>query len=539
MLGGNNFIELKDGKGKAGRPPVYVEAYVPLVGASGTIGVVEVYVDMTEGAGQIQSSFLLVGALVGGVVLLLGSALALQVWRRGAERRRMDERVHYLARHDVLSGALNRASFEDALQQTVWRAEQGGPGFSVLCIDLNGFKDINDAHGHAAGDDVLRQVADRLRNICRQGDLVARLGGDEFAVLQTAVGDAEDMARFGQRVVDALREPYDVVGRTVNCGGSVGAARFGTDATDVNELMHRADVAMYRAKTSGGGFSFYDASLDASLEARRQLARDLKEALAQGALSLDYQPIFGHGDQALLGYEALMRWRHPTRGAIPPSEFIPLAETCGHIETMGAWALQQACAEAARWPEPLTVSVNLSAAQFRGQRPLIDVVASALADSGLAPNRLVLEITESLLMSNAEQVLQTLNALSALGVQVAMDDFGTGYSSLAYLWRFPFDKIKIDRAFTQGLEQGGKVALIVRSIVTLAHSMGLRVNAEGVETHEQRTKLEALGCDELQGFLLGRPVAPQTLDHARRAVHTPRVPAPPELKSIHTQPAEL
>jgi diguanylate cyclase (GGDEF)-like protein len=542
VLGGRNHIELKDGRGKKNRPLLYTEAYVPVLVAGQVIGVVEVYVDSTAQAARIRTAFAEVGVIVGGALLLLGAALAAMWHKRLRERRRSESRVRYLAKHDVLSGALNRASFNEALQEAAWRHEQGGPAFAVLCIDLDRFKEVNDSLGHAAGDSVLREATHRLQGLVRHGDVLARLGGDEFAILQSDVAHAEDVRTLGQRVVEALARPHDVAGRRVLCGSSVGAARFGIDAKSVEDLLHKADVAMYRAKTDGRGrFSFYDHELDRQLEERRDLARELREAIAEGHLSMHYQALHAADGTTLLGYEALMRWRHPQRGMVPPATFIPLAESTGLIEQLGRWALERSCAEAATWPAPLTVSVNLSAAQFRGELDLVQVVTRALDTSGLSADRLVLEITESLLMSDTESVVATLTKLSALGVSIAMDDFGTGYSSLAYLWRFPFDKVKIDRAFTQGLGDDKKVALIVRSIVSLAHSLGIRVNAEGVETEPQAHLLRKMGCDELQGFLLGRPAPAAALVHDRATLTAPAVPEPSatDFAALETQPMPL
>ncbi|MBI5719683.1 MAG: bifunctional diguanylate cyclase/phosphodiesterase [Burkholderiales bacterium] len=540
VLGGANFIETKSGRGKPDRPEVFVEAYVPVLQGRQVVGVVEVYVDQTATAARVRSAFLRVGAVVAGLLMLLGGVLAAQVWQRQAERRRAAERLRYLAEHDVLSGALNRTSFHQALQRAAWRHEKGGPGFAVLCIDLDRFKDVNDSLGHVAGDTVLCAATERLRGLLRHGDLVARLGGDEFAVLQSAVLGPDDVERLAARIVEALALPYEVGGQRVSAGASVGAARFGVDAGTVADLMHKADVAVYRAKSGGRGrFSFYDAGLDQRLADRRNLARDLRQALKDEVVSMHFQPLFRADGRTLLGYEALMRWHHPQRGAVPPTEFIALAEETGLIEGLGEWGLRRACKEAAGWPAPLTVSVNLSAAQFHGERDLVEVVAAALKATALPARRLVLEITESLLLSHTDDALRTLTALAKMGVQIAMDDFGTGYSSLAYLWRFPFDKIKIDRAFTQGLGDDERVALIVRSIITLAHSMGIRVNAEGVETGPQLEQLRRLGCDEIQGFLLGRPAPPERLSHDGTSHLALLQPPRPELEDIQTQSVPL
>jgi len=433
-------------------------------------------------------------------------ALCVVFWRQHwRAERTAAEQVRFLAHHDALSGLLNRTSFQQAMQQSVQAGREGGHAFAVLCIDLDHFKEINDTLGHAAGDAVLRETASRLQEVTRQGDRVARLGGDEFAILQAHVTQSEDVGHLANRIVQALSEPYDVSGQTLICGGSVGAAIYGVDGLAPEELLHRADLALYRAKAAGrGAFSFYDAAMDLQLQERRHLTRDLRAALARDELTLHFQPLFESDGRTIAGYEALLRWQHPKRGNIPPVVFIPLAEETGMIDALGRWVLKRACAEAALWAAPLTVAVNLSAVQFR-RGDLVQVVTEALAEADLPATRLELEITESLLMGNTEPVIEALRALSELGVRIAMDDFGTGYSSLAYLWRFPFHKVKIDRAFTQHLASDPKVGLIVKSIITLAHSLDIRVNAEGVETSEQMSALQAHGCDELQGFLLGRP----------------------------------
>ncbi len=519
VLGGNNYIELADGREKPDRPDLYSEAYVPLMGPDGILGVIEVYVDQSARQQRIASAFTRVAATVVGLLLLAGLGIAWQSWQRLTDRRRDEEKIRYLAEHDVLSGALNRASFESVLNATAQAAGVSGEAFAIHCIDLDRFKEVNDTLGHSAGDEVLREVAARLNALHRPGDVLARLGGDEFAVLQATQNSPRDVEAHGRRIVEALARPMDIAGSRVPCGASVGAACFGIDATEINDLLHKADLAMYRSKTSGRGrFSFYDEALDSELEERRLLAIDLRTALADNALSLHYQPLFDATDSdSAVGFEALMRWTHPVHGNVPPSVFIPLAEECGQIVTLGTWAIEQACHDAVQWTDATHVAVNLSPAQFRADAPdVVAVVARVLESTGLAAERLELEITESLLISDPEKVLDSLNRLSSLGVRIAMDDFGTGYSSLSYLWRFPFNKVKIDRAFVKELEGEDKVSLIVASIVTLAHSLGMRVNAEGVETESQREALRKLGCDELQGFLLGRPAPLEASDEVDR-----------------------
>ncbi|MEW6703361.1 MAG: bifunctional diguanylate cyclase/phosphodiesterase [Pseudomonadota bacterium] len=512
---------------RADRPPVYSEAYVAVQRAGRVLGAVEVYVDQTARAQRIDAAFRKVALAVTLALTALGAFGAWHWGRRARREREAEERMRYLAQHDVLTGTLNRARFREALERAEARAREGGAGFAVLSIDIHGFKDVNDTLGHAAGDELLRAVALRLRDTVRELDLVARLGGDEFAVLQAGVAAPEEVSRLGQRIVDALGLPYEIAGQPLHAAASVGAALYGHDGSGHDELLHKADQALRRAKASRrASFSFYDAVLDEKLQGRRAIVRDLRHALYAGELHLHFQPLYERDGATLGGYEALVRWHHPQRGPVSPAEFIPLAEESGLIEDLGTWVLARACEVAATWPPSLSLSVNLSAAQFRRGDELVGVVGACLEAAGLPAHRLELEITESLLMGNTEAVVQTLHRLTATGVRIVMDDFGTGYSSLAYLWRFPFDKVKIDRAFTQHLGQDPKVDLIVRSIVSLAHSLNIRVNAEGVETPAQMRCLQDHGCDELQGFLLGRPSPAAQLRHegAPEEASAPRLP---------------
>ncbi len=496
-----------------GRVQHFSVALVPLRDARGSYGLFEVYVDQTERAEALEGAFMALCVMVVVLTLSLSGVAAWRGWQRLRRELRTEERVRYLASHDALSGTLNRTSFLEALEATAWRHQGGGPAFAVLAIDLDRFKDVNDGHGHAAGDEVLRLVGERLRTLLRAGDAVARLGGDEFAVMQCGVQQPQDVARLAQRIVDLLGEPFPVGEAQMRLGGSVGAALYDASVADVATLLKHADTALYQAKADGRGcFRFYDPGIDSAMEQRRELARDLRLALEAGQLHLAFQALYDADGRTLHGYEALMRWNHPRLGAVSPTVFIPLAEEGGLIGEMGAWALREACREAAAWPASLCVAVNLSPAQFR-HGDLLATVQQALADSRLAPSRLELEITESLLISNTQQVLAILNQLSALGVRVAMDDFGTGYSSLAYLWRFPFDRIKIDRAFVKDIADDARVDLIVKSIIELAHALRIRVTGEGVETREQLHALARHGCDEVQGFLLARPAPAATLQH--------------------------
>jgi diguanylate cyclase (GGDEF)-like protein len=517
VLRGASYIVLKR-QNRPDLPAVYSEAYVPVLRDGRVLGVVEVYVDQVERAASADLAFARVAGSVAALLMLLMAVAGAQLWRRQRQQRRAEAHMSYLAHHDVLSGVLNRTSFHEALQHAGWRRKEGGPGFALLRIDLDDFKDVADSMGHAAADEVLRQTAHRLSQTVRHGDHVARLGGGELAILQTGVSSSTDVSTLAERIVTALATPYDVTGGRVHCAGKVGAAIHGVDATEDEDLLRKADLALYRAKSAGRSpFSFYDATMDEQFQARRMLTHDLRDAIGSDQISLAYQPLYANGGKTLTGYEALLRWQHPVRGNVGTAEFIPLAEEAGLIDVLGRWVLQRACIDAASWPSTLSVAVNLSAAQFR-HGDLVVVVAGALKASGLAADRLELEITESLMMRNTEQILDTLHALSAMGIRIAMDDFGTGYSSLAYLWRFPFDKVKIARAFTQNLGSDPKVNLIVRSIISLAHSLDIRVNAGGVETPSQMAALQQHGCDELQGFLLGRPSPVKGLPHEHGVV---------------------
>lgn len=524
---------------RPGLPAVYSETYVPLLQDGKVLGVVQVHVDQVEYAESIRQGVQRgLGAILLFALVMLAFGLY-HLWLRMGQQRGAHARVRYMAHHDALSGALNRASFTEVLEQAAWRRGEGGPSFSLLCIDLDRFKEVNDSLGHAAGDEVLRLATQRLNDAVREGDKVARLGGDEFAILLLGVASVEAVTPLAQRVVQALAQPFEVADQRVRCGGSVGIAIHGLDATDPDDLLGKADLALYRAKANGRGtFSFYDVAMDRQMQARRELTRDLRGAIAGDQLALFYQPLYSNDGVTLIGYEALLRWQHPTLGSVPPTEFIPLAEETGLIESIGQWVLNRACLDAVTWPDPLTVAVNLSAAQFTSG-DLVGTVTQALADSGLDAQRLELEITESLLMNNTEDVMATLRALADMGVPIAMDDFGTGYSSLAYLWRFPFDKVKIDRAFTHNLGHDAKVGLIVRSIITLAHSLDIRVNAEGVETPSQMAVLQEHGCDELQGFLLGRPRPAVGLTHKGRvrpdSAHGPLHERPPARGSLFAE----
>ncbi len=422
-----------------------------------------------------------------------------------------EQRLNYLAHHDGLTGLFNRATLEERLAWEIAHLGERG-NFALLYLDLDGFKPVNDLHGHRAGDAVLALVAERLRAATRAGDTVARIGGDEFVILQG--GHAETAqpaaaAALAQRLLEALAAPFAVGEQSVRVGASIGIAVAPADGSTAETLLRSADTALYQAKGGGrGGYCFFEPEMDRRLKARRVLERDLRLAVGSAQISVQYQPIFDGAERRLAGFEALMRWNHPERGAVAPAEFIPLAEETGLILPLGLHVLETACREAAGWPGDCPVAVNLSPVQFRDP-DLTRTVAAILERTGLPPHRLELEVTEGFLIERPEQARTTLLGLRALGVGIALDDFGTGYSSLSYLSRFPFDRIKIDRSFVRGLEQDRDAAAIVRAIVGLGHSLRMAVTAEGVETDQQLVLLGREGCDRIQGFLLGRPMPPE------------------------------
>src|SRR5450631_2261471 len=420
------------------------------------------------------------------------------------EEKLAEERIAHAAYVDDLTGLPNRKVFCQQLEQELKRVHRGEQ-LALLYLDLDYLKQVNDTLGHPVGDKLLNGVADRLRSCVRDIDLVARLGGDEFAIIQKLLDKPSDAATLAMRVRDAIREPFDLDGHSVTVDISVGISIAPNDATELDELMKTADIALYEAKNTGRGtYRFYGLEMSARLQARDKLERDLQNAFANGEFELFYQPIVSLDDDKITSFEALLRWNHPERGPVSPAEFVPVAEDMGLIIPLGEWVLRTACAEAAAWPDDIGVSVNVSSVQLTNKN-LIEVVVGALASSGIRPNRLEIEITESVLIQNTTENLATLRSLHDLGVRFAMDDFGTGYSSLSYLLSFPFHKIKIDRCFIAALSNNSESHAIVRAITDLARSLKLRVTAEGVETEQQLQQVRLLGCTEMQGYLLSPP----------------------------------
>ena len=422
------------------------------------------------------------------------------------DRRNADARLEHMAHYDALTDLPNRLLFHDRLERALTHARRGR-GLALICLDLDHFKTINDTLGHPVGDALLQSVARRLLERARETDTVARLGGDEFAVIQTAVERPAEAAAFAARLLEAMETSFDIAGHQIVIGTSIGIAIAPQDGSDSAELLKNADLAMYRAKADGRGvFRLFQTEMDAEMQARRVMELDLRQALPAGQFKLFYQPLVELPAGRVTGFEALLRWHHPVRGLIAPAEFIPLSEEIGAIVPIGEWVLQQACLTAATWPGTLKVSVNLSAAQFKGQHNLVGMVADALHASGLSPERLELEITETVMLHDTVATLKTLHHLRELGVRIAMDDFGTGYSSLSYLRRFTFDRIKIDQSFIRELGHQPDCVAIVRAVIGLSQELGIATTAEGVETRDQLRLLAEAGCCTIQGYLFSPPV---------------------------------
>ncbi|MBV9756613.1 MAG: EAL domain-containing protein [Alphaproteobacteria bacterium] len=448
---------------------------------------------------------------LGVTVAIVSSAILLFSLLGTALDQYLESKVRHLAYHDALTGLPNRLLFNERLSQGIEFAKRTKTGVAVMCLDLDKFKAVNDLLGHECGDALLTELGRRLQRDLRSIDTVARLGGDEFAIVQPLVKDERSSAALAERIVRGFAVPFEVNGHQVGAGVSIGIACYPKDGETGAALLKHADAALYRAKGTDNRVCFFERGMELRIQERRELENDLRLAVQRGEMQLHYQPQFACDRGELIGFEALLRWSHPVRGFIPPERFLPIAEESGAINAIGAWVLQTACAEAVRWREPLRVAVNLSPMQFR---PCIDLgatIAEVLQATGLAPARLEVEITERVLNADCGRALRALRALHDIGVQISLDDFGTGCSSLSYLWRFPFDRIKIDHAFVHALGNDARATSIVSAMLGLAHELKLGVTAEGVETAEQLQMLREIGCDQAQGYLLGRPAPPDRL----------------------------
>jgi diguanylate cyclase (GGDEF)-like protein len=428
------------------------------------------------------------------------------------KRWEAEAHVARLASEDPLTGLPNRRVFRSKLDQMSRLAHPAAmtgeekSDFAVLFLDLDRFKVINDTLGHRIGDLLLQEVAKRLKLALRATDMLARLGGDEFAIVVPSFATRTALEVLANGLIVAVAQPYEIDGYRIRSGVSIGIAIGPQDGRNVDDLLMAADLALYSVKAGHRGtYKFYEPSMNKELNDRRQIETDLREAIDRNELELHYQPILNVKSNKITGFEALARWRHPVKGLVPPALFIPVAEDSGLILPLGEWALREACRKAAQWPDDMHVAVNLSPMQFTVPN-LLQTVESILSETGLAPNRLELEITERIFMENNDNTLSTLRRLKELGVRISLDDFGTGYSSLSYLRSFPFDKIKVDRAFVSDLKDSTDHIVIVQAVVSIARALGMTTTAEGVETEDQHQFLSTLGCDEVQGYLFSAPV---------------------------------
>ncbi|MEA2805624.1 MAG: hypothetical protein QOE49_5719 [Rhodospirillaceae bacterium] len=444
------------------------------------------------------------------------------------ERSLAEGKIFHMARHDALTELPNRRLFHEELEHALQHAD-AGESVAVLYLDIDNFKNVNDTLGHPVGDELLKQIAGRLRVAVRVADTVARLGGDEFAIIQNRLVQPVNATDLAVRIVELIGEPYLIDGHQIVVGTSIGIALSPLDGNEAHQLLKNADLALYRAKAEGRGtHRYFEVEMDARVKQRHAVEKDLRRALAMGEFELFYQPFIKIASEEIAGFEALLRWKHPERGMIAPNDFIPTAEETGMIIPIGEWVMRTACNEAATWPRQVTIAVNLSPVQITS-RNLVAVVKSALAESGLSASCLELEITETVMLQDDEKTMRVLNELHDLGVRISMDDFGTGYSSLSLLRKFPFDKIKIDRSFVSEMADRDDSLAIIRAVSAIGVSLGMLTTAEGVETRDQFELVKKEGCTEAQGYLFSRP-KPAGEIAALFAENTRRVGARAELK---------
>jgi diguanylate cyclase (GGDEF)-like protein len=427
------------------------------------------------------------------------------------ERKQAEDRIAHMARFDELTGLPNRNLFRERIAGALDRIRRRDGVMAMHLIDLDHFKSVNDTLGHPVGDLLLKAIGQRLEAVVRRGDTVARLGGDEFVVLQSRLTRAEETGRTAERLLQALSAPLNIEGHRVHITASIGVALAPHDGLDPDELLKKSDMALYAAKADGRGvFRFFEPAMDAAAQARRTLEMDLRNALGRGEMEVYFQPLVDLGTERICACEALLRWHHPERGLISPAEFIPIAEETSLIIQLGEWVLNQACAEAKKWPADVRVAVNLSPTQFKdGNLPT--AVVTALARSRLAPGRLELEITETVLLQDSHATMRAMRQLQTLGVRMSLDDFGTGYSSLSYLRKFPFQKIKIDGSFVRDLGADDGSIAIIRAVAGMGADLGMDITVEGIETEEQLRLVKAEGCTEAQGYFLGRPMPAEAI----------------------------
>ena len=490
-----------------GEPEIMAEAYLPVMHDGHRVGIASVYTNQTELAEALKDQFTLISLIIAAVSAIGFAIPSFAAIRQMDKLRKANVRIQYLARHDVLTGLPNRMNCEEQFEAELLRCRTLNAPAAIHYIDVDYFKEINDRHGHAVGDKVLRAFAARLRDVLGEKGVASRFGGDEFVVLQSGFTLTEELMKAIEGLVAALDRPFEINGTTMIVTSSIGTALYPVDGATTLELLANADTALYVVKTGGrNGQSFFNAELRERKNQRSEIEELVRAHAAARNFELHFQPLYHLKSKRLKGFEALLRMRGRDGAYVSPTDFIPVAEDIGLIDEIGSWVLQEACRYAVAWPRHLQVSVNLSAVQFR-RKSVIPAVEKALAASGLPAQQLLLEVTESLLMTDIEGVLEQLATLKQLGITLAMDDFGTGFSSLSYMMRFPFDRIKIDRSFVTQLNANDeKAQKVVQSIVALSHTMDMSVTAEGVETQSQAETLQAMKCDDVQGFLYSKSV---------------------------------
>jgi diguanylate cyclase (GGDEF)-like protein len=517
------LLHLKDMPVRVGMPATHLLRHSIRAGNHRTKSIKKVFTDLAQGLAQdrfdqVQTSpdgdrTIAVSRRImsgGGSVVILEDV---------TESKRAQERITHLAKYDDLTGLANRNQFRERINGMLAAMHKRKNHVAIHLIDLDRFKTINDTLGHPIGDKLLKEVASRLKTVIRPGDMITRFGGDEFVVLQIGTERYQDAKWLAERLARTLKDPFDIDGHRIDIGASIGIAMAPMDGVDADQLLKKADMALYAAKNGGGGdHRFFALEMEEAAQERRALELDLREALTSEQFDLYFQPLVDLRSGRVTTCEALMRWRHPRRGMVPPSIFIPIAEETGLIITLGEWALQRACYEAAKWPKSVKVAVNLSPVQFRDRGLALQVV-SALAKSGLPAQRLELEVTERLLLEDSDGTLTVMEQLKNLGVSISLDDFGTGYSSLNYLRKFPFQKIKIDQSFIAGLGEERDAQAIIGAVAGLGASLDKTVVAEGIETEEQLKQVKMHGCHEGQGHFFGEPM-PADIIQARLEAST-------------------
>jgi diguanylate cyclase (GGDEF)-like protein len=514
ILAGSVFVEAGEGT-LPENPAYFAEAYLPIRSQRALLGFIEVYVDQTAKASLYQETFLAVAIMVALLVLVAGGVPMSMVYYKMRDHRKAEAVAKFLARHDHLTGLANRKELSDAGRLALGAAQKANGNVALLALKLDRFKLINDNYGHLIGDKLLCAVAARLNSAIRPDDLVARDVGHKFMILQTGLPQPQGAVDLARTLARQFAAPFEIEGHDLTCGILIGIAMTPRDTINWETLVSFASAALSCSKPDfDRNICIFEAEMEAALRHRQRLERDLRRGVAEQAFNVHYQPVYDFHSGALVGFEALLRWPQ----AWPPEspvDFIPLAEDSGLIVPLGAFVLQTACETAAGWERPLKIAVNLSPIQFRNG-DLVETVSKILATSGLPASRLELEVTEGLLLQATDKNLDQLKKLRGLGITIVLDDFGTGHSSLTYLWQFPFDKVKIDRSFVFRMKQDPKAAAIIDTIVGLGRTLNLVVTAEGVETKAQLEALKKTGCDQAQGYLLGRP---QTVEVANRLVN--------------------